>query len=216
MNKETLQQMQDLLDKMKVECTGKIELEKGKWYIANYKSTDYEYLILLDDAKELDAKFYFCHGDLFNSGRFDSIIRFATPLEVKEALTKEAVKRGYNKPSLRWKSLSNPGAIVGSNTDCYTGEIDFSYHENSDTLCFGFGGIYKQGQWAEIIKDKEIMIGDHVAEFMSGAVQINYKTYTLSFWRDCSRISQLGASVTISGQTVPIETIQEIIKRLEN
>lgn len=95
--------------------------------------------------------------------------RPATPSEVQEALTKEAIKIGIVKGATvsrgyeLLKISSNCGMIEKFKVE----EGDFEYYPNEDILRVDGDTIYCQGKWATIIKDEVIKIGGYEVVFTS-------------------------------------------------
>lgn len=80
----------------------------------------------------------------------------ATHQEVEEALIKEAKKRGF-KEGVRFKS--NTPNVYGDTNHTMTDYVKFDFTENG--LFSGKGWIFKDGVWAEIVKDEPIKIGGY-------------------------------------------------------
>ena len=73
----------------------------------------------------------------------------ATEKEVEEALIKEAKKRGFKQGA-----VVNQQPAYNGYGDIYTVKGSyFSYNSSRDNFAIDGTGIYKQGKWAEIIKE---------------------------------------------------------------
>ena len=123
------------------------KLEVSKWYISehylvyylgNYKCN----CIRLSDGKWIENMYHSLSGHLKS-------YRLATEEEVREALIKEAKKRGFNNIcDLKIKNIhgviSNRYSTINNN---------FYYDYKSNTLQLDSAIIFKNGKWAEIVKE---------------------------------------------------------------
>jgi hypothetical protein len=75
----------------------------------------------------------------------------ATESEVKEALIKEAIKRGF-KGKVSWKLLNNDKIVTREDE----GSNLFGYSKDENSLLFGNYKIFCNGIWAELYKPKSI------------------------------------------------------------
>lgn len=127
------------------------KLEVGKWY--TYKESNYDWLMNYQEEGTS------CYG--FNpngSWRNDYIMspgfnwKPATREEIRTALIKEAIKRGYTENNFK--------TLVGD-TSGFDTDFNFTY---SDNVLFckpeGDGGVvvYKNGVWAEVIEEQTPLI----------------------------------------------------------
>ena len=102
--------------------------------------------------------------------------RLATPEEIKSHLIEEAKRRGYKH-----------GSIINSLITLRTKHIlDMTYSKGlydgvrTDTFWYGGGLIYKQGKWAEIIKEEPIKIGGYEVEFFDKYFKIGCMSFSKS------------------------------------
>ena len=129
------------------------KLEAGKWY--KDVRQDSNMLLYLKEITNRDCLACLSYGfnmsgewsELMNRGNFvfERYMTLATPQEVEEALTKEAVKRGF-------KEGVNVGNFNGINKELvHSDRIVFDLECN----LFYMGGtcIFKYGIWAEIVSE---------------------------------------------------------------
>ena len=125
------------------------ELEVGKWYISEYYLVYYlgNYkcnCIELSNGEWYDNIYHSLSGHLKN-------YRLATEEEVREALINEAIKRGFkNVGELSLKLVSGTMFKKGS---FGTVNNKFSYISVENRLYLDGVVIFKNGKWAEIIKE---------------------------------------------------------------
>lgn len=137
--------------------TNELKPEVGKWY--KHKNNEYpNWLIYLNEngdvyGFDINGKWIICISSI------DYIRRHCVPAtdkEVEEALIKEAKRRGFK------DGVYIKGIVSGS--DCYL-KGDFEYLEKNNVLWFGIDNngydLFKNGKWAEIVKDEPIKIGSH-------------------------------------------------------
>lgn len=84
--------------------------------------------------------------------------RLSTESEVKEALTKEAINRGF-KGKVRWKLL-NDNKMVTRGDECSN---FFGYSKDENSLLYGNYKVFCNGIWAELCKPK--CIDELISEF---------------------------------------------------
>jgi hypothetical protein len=162
------------------------------------KSVDVDCYIISDTAGS-------CHK---------SCLRHATSEEIKEALIKEAEKRGF-KEGVMYKSADDGHPAVLKEDDGY---ISF----NPDSLTDGWGGyVYYRGQWAEIITDTVPEINGHKMEVEGPNVKFGCAEFSAKSLRHLhSSVKYFGGnrsikSVTLdSGVTITAEQINEIVEYL--
>lgn len=160
------------------------KLKVGQWY-----------KYLGEDASDGDLAYYrkkhnnygFKDGEWTESWYMDNSDEWieASDKEVEAMLIKEAKKKGF-KEGVRIRGFRFPEQISvirkmkgGESSALYP-----TYDSGSDILNIDSGGyeiIYKQGQWAEIIEDDKIKIGDYNANITAfhvgvGCERISYET----------------------------------------
>ena len=132
----------------------KAKLEVGKWY----KNTRWKDIIFIDNINERDeVKYYgFDNGEFKDERNASSFYGYgsnlqnwtlATNEEVEEALTKEAVKRGY--------TTENTNCLVGSKNQKIEGDYYYESRENrlySDGKFRGGKVVFQGGIWATKIE----------------------------------------------------------------
>lgn len=192
MNTELQKELNDLKDKLSdiEKRINQPQFEVGKWY----KSTVYKdtFLVYNDDKKTYgfwDGKW---GGTLFftKEGNIAPNTIPATESEIKEALIKEAERRGF-KGGVKLKRLPFCSTEVDIATVNYW-EYDINISQDIyERLSLNGTGVYQDGQWAEIITEPSIKIGEYEVKF-------NGKE-----------------SITVGRQTISKETIQTILDKLK-
>lgn len=99
----------------------------------------------------------------------------ATPLEIEAHLIEEAKKRGLLSACV--KLIDIQGCEIMWARDCNM----FSYTPLTDSLTAHSSIIYKQGKWAEIVKEQPIKIGGHEVKFEKGQIKVGCKTIPNEF-----------------------------------
>ena len=138
-------------------------------------------------------------------------LRKATPEEIEIALIKEAKRRGYHKhrfiPDNILYMIGRPEYVTTDLTDVRY------FHEEDKLWAQATNGnwsaiIYKNGEWADVIKDTKFFDWnvDYVAmtnhDSDSLLVEIGCETFTKNFLRDFKEaISKLDNRITISELT---------------
>ena len=155
--KEEINKLQTQLDELKSKIE-KPQFELNKWYKTNMGSIYYITKIEKDlcygygiDNSGRDSKWY----DYKEQCIVNRLLTLATPKEVEEALTKEAVKRGF-KDGVRFKSAVEPN---DKDNFIFKSPFDFKINYNNDgTRLWGAssGCIFSNGKWATPIKTKTI------------------------------------------------------------
>lgn len=162
--KEEIAKLQTQLDELK----SKIEkpYTVGKWYKTKTG-------LLINYQGDRNKNEYLAYGfsttnywhDKSSFGGYDELTQ-ATPKEVEEALTKEAVKRGF-KDGVKVKGVKYDTLRTVNNPS----NIDFWMKDNvlwmdADTLCNSID-IFRCGVWGEVIKTKTIeeLVNDIVCEY---------------------------------------------------
>jgi len=222
-NTKLIEEMQATLDKMRAENELKEEWPnpervKGRWYVVK-KEIQHKLHAIVNYYNGINECFGFDHNgewcDMANErtgydcGRF----WYSTSEEIKEALVKEAEKRGF-KAGVRYK----PVFRIEDNGEIGTCTGVFSFEYEGDALWAGYQYIYLQGQWATIIAEPQtIKIGAYVVEFEdAGFCQINGFEFTKDYFKAIRQVQECTkANVSLFGCAVPVETIEDIISRME-
>jgi len=124
-------------------------LEVGKWY--KYKNNYDDCLMVWNDGKNT---YGFFQGDFGNGWAFteESAKVPATDEEVSTALIAEAKRRGFKKGvNFKHNKISYPNLL---NNVCEITSNNFEFKDGS-MLCDGWD-IFKEGLWAEIIKEEPV------------------------------------------------------------
>lgn len=172
MKNETQKQIEKLqaeLDKLKVLAERENKFEVGRWY----KLKDYPKVICF--AKEKGECSYNGFGishyekwaDWVSFGDKLSNWTLATDTEVLEALTKEAEKRGFKKGVRFETAIYSREETIKGNFYLYA-ESDFSLM-NSTGVVFDA----ETCQWATLIEDEKIYIGENEVEVEDGDCYID-------------------------------------------
>lgn len=163
--KEEIAKLQTQLDELKSKIE-KPKFEVGKWYKTKTG-------LLINYQGDRNKNEYLAYGfsttnywhDKISFGGYDELTQ-ATPKEVEEALTKEAVKRGF-KDGVKVKGVKYDTLRTVNNPS----NIDFWMKDNilwmdADTLCNSID-IFRCGVWGEVIKTKTIeeLVNDIVCEY---------------------------------------------------
>lgn len=195
------------------------KFEVGKWCKGDGHSLINHKSLNLNNSGEsfgFDAS-----GNWYEKCYFNAIcdnVRPATESEVKEALIKEAEKRGFNKDAV-WNSIIYDGKKTNCN-DFGTSSlaIEFKYDSFNDSLTLGYGVCYKQGKWATIVKDEAIKIDKYECEFGEGVVKIGCKKITkeqLFHLKTFMRNNDLGSVTFLDCPSVNLTTINAILEKLK-
>lgn len=192
------------------------EFEVGKWYkfkygILNYNGTKGAFGFWSDTEYQ---KATWKTGVGFDG--FYKAERPATPSEVQEALTKEAVKIGFKEGvSVKDVTLSSNNVRVCESNVYYNG---FEY----DQLMFGpCCCVYRKGQWAEIVKDEPITICGKVVNYDNdcGLFSVDGQNYLPEDLSVLAKLMQKGQikslNVGRNGQEkVDLQLIESLINRI--
>jgi len=194
-----------------------VKPELNKWYGYNDSSIHLVYL------KNLNG--YDCYGFDSNGWQQGSNwtlqnLRPATPSEIQEALTKEAIKRGF-KFEIRFNALTN--SVKAYNHEIgKVGSGDTFDFENDELHTTGYGRhcIYKQGKWATIIKDEVIKIGGYEVKILTQQkTEIDGHLFSRDFWEAAKKISENSKAKIMIGCSkqfdVSLETINQILEKLK-
>lgn len=207
MNKKEIQKqidsLQEQLDNLKED-----KFEVGKWY-RSVRHPKGIYCVKNTENKE-------CYGfDLVgtwgNEWRLGTLeIRPATDEEVKEALIKEAKRRGF-KEGVRFKSAWNGEEFVFSEKRGYT-QLD------DTNLCnMGNGSVFYDGRWAEIIEDKLELNGKEVTiDRSKNVIKIGCRKYALDWIEDTLKSLDVENIVSIEHEevgTIYISHLKDILNK---
>lgn len=136
---------------LKIKGLIKEELEVGKWY----KYSDSEgFLFCITNVQNDGVEVYGFNswGNWIDEGSYYSEYLIpATDKEVKDALIKEAKKRGF-KEGVKFKSIVSGN--IRKFTGFYFGSDEDECWLSNDTV----GCIFKKGKWAEIIEEKKEIV----------------------------------------------------------
>lgn len=134
----------------------KTVLETGVWYYSKTKNGTFENLFRTDEGVNCygfeNKKYVNCNNINYLT---KNNLRPATNEEVLEALSNEAVKRGYRNGVLLISCESVEMKPYGQ----------FVYCGKTNRLYFGGATIMKNGQWATIIQPKQMTIQEIEKEF---------------------------------------------------
>lgn len=160
--KELEEQLQLLRDKEKEEK--KPELEVGRWY----KDTrdNYKDVVCVQSIEKKHIKgFGFVWGTWKDeTASFKSALTPATDSEVKQALIKEAKKRGFKEGvKCLFGTAKDDRELTTSEFYYVDGMLAVKYKEST----YKMGDIiFKDGKWAEIIEDKKPVINGYTMEIV--------------------------------------------------
>lgn len=149
-------------------------------------------------------------------------IRLATEQEIKTHLEAEAKRRGFKGDFVRFKFGEIP-TTDNTNNGNYRGDITrYDYVSNSDVLGYGYGIIYKQGKWATILPNEEVIeIGGYKVMLAANGIDttIDGNKFTWEFWKAAKLISEHSKAKIMVGCSrqydVSLETINAILDRLK-
>lgn len=193
----------------------KEEFEVGKWYkhtsgsVANFQGNNNAFGIRNNAWCSLHS------GWTFSSHSFNWTLM--TESEVKEAIEKECLKRGYKFGN--FKCLFHD--TIGEN------HIHPCYSFTEDRLWIEGGCPYYNGKWAEIIKDSPIKIGGYEVKIhktvgkteASDCTTIDNNVFTKEFWQSALKISEHSKAKIMIGCSkqfdVSIEVIKAILEKLK-
>lgn len=129
--------------------------EIGKWH----KSDRFPKWVMYRESKD-SCYGIDCDGDWFYNTQINftdpHVSSFATPQEIEDALIKEFLKKNPTAP-YKVKSLDS-GNIFEFN------KKEFQFNEKTNTLYivgYGILEVFRNGKWAEIIKDEVIKVGGY-------------------------------------------------------
>jgi hypothetical protein len=159
--KEELNKLQTLLDELKSKI-GKPQFEIGKWYKINSDSKIVCCYKGVCDGYGIDSGYNWSDSLLMSD---ISLWTLATQKEVEEALTKEAVKRGF-KEGVKFKSIIYGTERVFT-SDKLKLEKDGDLTNNNNT-------IFRCGTWATPIKTKTIDELANILKFSNGCFISDY------------------------------------------
>lgn len=222
---------QEKLDKLFSELESKVKevktYESGKWYHGTC-SDGAEFIVKYNGKIEMD-KFYHTEFsplcDDWGSSKYENRLDFsslelidrpATPEEVQSMLIKEAERRGYKQgmsfiyPWYTGKEVCTP---------LFDGRT--YYYPYDDRLEYFGVAVYKQGRWAEIVKDSPIKIGGYEVKFYSkfGHTTIDGHTFTKEFWQAAKIVAEHSKAKIKIGCShqfdLTLEVINSILDKLK-
>jgi hypothetical protein len=148
----------------------KPEFEVGKWYIFNFTTVNGRLKTLLRFEKKCGDTVWYSEAilasgiwkenDYVSYSKKDDVFELADENTVKDALVKEAEKRGF-KVGNKIKRDINLMPNCSSGVITLTEECGYNYEFNSDNLNFCGWCIYLKGKWAEIVKEPSLTFGGH-------------------------------------------------------
>lgn len=199
------------LQKLKNEVTPKFEV--GKWYKTNCLGGSIFYLTESPVEDCYVSGYGFENGDWCDLSEHYWTLEqkykptLATHQEVKEALIKEAKKRGFKEGVRINHSIEGKGhrALIFN---------DLSYHSGYNWLCDGWGNVvFKDGVWTEIIKDEPIKIGGYSVEKMGESYRVGCKRFEITDFIDAKRLIEKAGvkSLRFESIEINIETINKIL-----
>lgn len=224
MNNETLKKIEALeaeIKKLKDEVNNP-QFEVGKWY---KNKEEPKFLFYLESIKggSYYGRGFGCSGMWHNSNNCSWGIKGcvqATDKEVEDALMAEAKRRGF-KEGVKWKSLFFKGEITDYNDNGRSShDNEFKYTAHKNTLSLGYGVIYKNGVWAEIVKDEPIRIGGYSVLFheLTKSTTIDGNGFSKEFWQSAKVISEHSKAKIMVGCSkqydVSLEIINQILEKL--
>ena len=132
------------------------KLESGRWLKDNSQPN---WLMFVDNNKiyGIDTKgnWFVRNNDTYVPSKQD---RYATPKEVEEALTKEAVRRGYNNGNYKCLLMPRQSVrVLGDNFFMENGSLWHGEDGNANK-------VFSNGIWAEIVSEPIELTLDQVAE----------------------------------------------------
>lgn len=227
------QQIEKELKELKEEFNRKVEqltaalnepakFEVG-WYRIKKQDDNYyqplDALIHYPEGYGLNHKAGWCHDYNMEPQHWKEHTIFpATPSEVKDALVKEAEKRGFKEGvTIKWHGIFNGW---GPNETRHIIPGNYDLYNNMRNLSIGIICIFTEGDWATIVKDEPIMIGGYevVIHPRAQETSIFIHIFTKDFWQAAKLISEHSKAKIMIGCSkqfdVSIETINKILKRL--
>jgi len=119
-------------------------------------------------------------------------VRLATPKEIEDHLTEEALTRGFKEGVVKrayFPEYDLGGSIYNGKSTYTMNDCQPRYEADEDALRMGGGIIYHKGRWAEIVKDGKIKLShEYSAEILSNG------------------------DVKVGCITIPFETIEKVYK----
>lgn len=213
--KEELKQIRERLERIEKEVNKPV-FEVGRWYkngcgaMNNFQSEDKHYGIANHGYWVKDNRWF----EEESNGTWSP----ATPGEVKEALVKEAEKRGF-KDGVIFEQEYDFG-VGGNPAESYKGKGKVSgrlrlfenSHSEYNLISNGEGLIFnaKTGQWATIIKEDPITIHGHEVEFKDGKAVINDTVFDREFFEAALKVNESDFGHT----HINADDIKAILKRL--
>ena len=184
-----IEELQKEIDKLKEELS-KPEFEVGDWVIDEYgtilRITQAEYKRLIpDDICVVGHGIW--RGENWRGEESPlfvtkSKVRKATPLEVEEALIKEA-KRRYKTPC-KIKYLDGKESQLRAFGLTYEPESDRLTASSRPGKTKLYDVVYEKGEWAEVVEKKSLKVFDWVAEDKGDDIKIGCHFFDKTFLRD--------------------------------
>lgn len=167
-----------------------------------YNSIDYDKTLYRIDGQIKLWEGNGCHsqycyplksGDNYCGYVYEAALSLATPKEIESHLIKEAKRRGYKEGAkVRCLMTKTPLELTSFNyynspDSLDSDQLAFNCEENKgEVACI----IYKQGQWAEIIKDEPIKIGGYEVKFKKGKVSVGCREVSNDYVRAINLVSE--------------------------
>jgi len=154
------------------ECNDESKFKVGDWVHTGYKFLPFGKIKRFIDIAHVEVVCAQGSGTMVTVDK----CRLATSEEVKSHLIKEAKRRGY-----KHGSIINSLITLGTKHT-----LDMTYSKGlydgvrTDMFWYGGGLIYKQGKWAEIIKEEPIKIGGYEVEFFDKYFKIGCMSFSKS------------------------------------
>ena len=211
---KTIEELQKQLDEVKQQLN-KPTFEVGKWYKRDSGS-----IIFIQEFNSLIKGYGVDYvgewrNEYISSGD-KSEYRPATDKEVEEALIKEAEKRGFKEGVRVISVFSGVSSIIRN--------IDVDFDPLVRALFMNGIGIFRNGKWAEIIKDEPIKIGGYEVkptvvndkgQQVGKGTMIDGYYFSSNFWEAAKLISEHSKAKIMIGCSkqfdVSLETIEKIL-----
>ena len=222
-NENELQKLREQLNSISEQINKletKPEYEVGVWY----KSESY-FIRPTEMLSPAYAKVYGVMDGEWKNGKnltmngYEKLVP-ATETEIKDMLSKEAIKRGF-KIGLKvnremFNGANYPEVVIAGS--------DFHYDNYEDELSLGDRAIYSQGLWATIVavKEPKIEIGGYEVRFFTdgclNVTAIDGYGFSKDFWQAAKIISLHSKAKIMIGCSkqfdVSLETINLILAKL--
>jgi hypothetical protein len=136
--------------------------------------------------------------------------KLATPEEIKEALVKEAKKRGFVN-GVEYKHIHN-------SYNCKVQDAGGFVYSSKDFLTDGHGGsVYIEGQWAEILKEEVPVIGGYKLEDKGCYWSFGCFKFDRELTRKIFSILKNNGidHLSIKGTKVTLKDVEKVIKYID-